>query len=185
MKSTLLYTGLFLASLLTAAEIVLLVVPHNADRAGSPGTTAPARPESRKDSLVAKIDTAVSKRDTVTVSAKDTLARTQTKHEGIAEAKGLRDSLELLRGQLAAEQNKVVAMEAKSAADTAHADSSAARERKVVAKLLEAMDAQGAAKILHTLDDKEVKEILFAVKKRQAGKILSSLDPERAARIIR
>ena len=91
----------------------------------------------------------------------------------------------MLEAQLAAERKKVSALSEQHMPDTTRTDTSGTKERKVVAKLLEAMDAQGAAKILHKLDDKEIKEILFAVKKRQAGKILGSLDPEQAARIIK
>jgi Mg/Co/Ni transporter MgtE len=72
-----------------------------------------------------------------------------------------------------------------AAADTARPATPARTDPKVIAKLIDMMDAQGAAKILRNMDDKDVKEILLAVKKKQAGKILSVLDPERAARIMR
>ena len=179
MKSNIVYAGLFLGSLLVAMEIVLLVVQHAPEQTElkTESTTATAAPP---DSLAARVDRKVSKHDSLTTTSKDTVRV----HE-VVDSKGLRDSLALLEAQLAMEQKKVRALSSQVAADTSRSDTASTKEKKVVAKLLEAMDAQGAAKILHKLDDKEVKEILFAVKKRQAGKILGSFDPERAARIIR
>ena len=179
MKPTLIYAGLSLASLLVAAEIVLLVVPHGSEQPG-PKTESRAALGTPRDSLVAKADSVAPMHDSLAITSKDTL-----KNAGVTKTQGLRDTLELLMTQLAAERKKVSLLSVQTKPDTARPDTATSRQMKVVAKLLEAMDAQGAAKILHQLDDKEVKEILFAVKKRQAGKILSSLDPERAARIIR
>ena len=179
MKTTLIYAGLFLASLLIATEIVLLLIPHDTEQAGARTESKPKLAEPPV-SLVAKADSSAPGHDSPSIAPKDTLKSIEA-----AKSQGLRDSLELLMGQLATERKKVTALSEQVTADTARPDTATSKEKKVVAKLLEAMDAQGAARILHQLDDKEVKEILFAVKKRQAGKILSSLDPERAARIIR
>jgi flagellar motility protein MotE (MotC chaperone) len=175
----LIYVGMFVASLLVAIEVVLLLVPHNQEQ------TAPMveprhndKPLSR-DSLVSRIDSMISVHDSVAVAAGDAVKRRPVA------STGLQDSLALLNTQLTLEKQKVASLTERTTVDTTHREPAESRDMKTMAKLLDAMDAQGAAKILHNLDDKQVKEILLTVKKRQAGKILSSLDPERAARIMR
>jgi flagellar motility protein MotE (MotC chaperone) len=112
------------------------------------------------------------------------VARDTAKEEPVASME-LQDSIALLNSKLELERQKVASMVERATVDTTRKETEGSKDMKTMAKLLDAMDAQGAARILHNLDDKQVKEILLTVKKRQAGKILGSLDPERAARIMR
>jgi flagellar motility protein MotE (MotC chaperone) len=179
MKPMLIYAGMFVASLLVAIEIVLLLVPHDQERtvvALVPSHTGKGVP---KASRVLRIDSTTTSRDSVAVATRDTV-----KKEPPASI-GLQDSIAHLNATLKLERQKVASLTERAVGDTTRHELVGSKDMKIMAKLLDAMDAQGAAKILQNLEDKHVKEILLTVKKRQAGKILSSLDPERAARIMR
>jgi flagellar motility protein MotE (MotC chaperone) len=179
MKTKLIYAGLFLASLLVSTELVLVLVPRQ--RASDAKTTVGKQEKiaSRQDTVAAQSTIAPSVHDSTRLAVADTIRKQPV------ETGALRDSVKLLSTKLAAAQDRVASLMSIPPADTTHPDTTRMKERKAMAKLVDAMDAQGAAKILRNMDDNEVKEILLAVKKRQAGKILSSLDPERAARIMR
>jgi flagellar motility protein MotE (MotC chaperone) len=178
MKNLVISIVLFVVSLVIATEIVLLLVP---------GKTAP--PPRRE---AANVDSSAVKqgkpRETTRESAPPEVPAVAAKDDSAAvheaESGALRDSLARLRASLEAERQKP-ATAAPPVVDSARVQPAAAKENKTMAKLLDAMDAQGAARILNNMNDGEVKAVLLSVKKRQAGKILGSMDPERAARIMR
>jgi flagellar motility protein MotE (MotC chaperone) len=179
MKAPLIYAAMFLGSLLVALEVVLLIVPHDSERTADPGVATVKEEKPAKDSLVAHIDSIGATHESVTVQPGDT-----AKAGGVA-SKEMHDSTDYLKAQLDLERKKVAALSDRAKVDTTAKSTERTKDMKTVAKLLDAMDAQGAARILQNMDDKQVKEVLLAVKKRQAGKILGSFDPERAARIMR
>ena len=179
MKTKLIYAGLFLASLLVSTELVLVFVPRHQDSDANTKSALEGTTPSRRDTTVTPTPVAPAVHDSAKVAVVDTVRKPPV------EFGALRDSVKLLSKELAAAREKVASLSSLSAADTTQPDTTRMKERKAMAKLVDAMDAQGAAKILRNMDDNEVKEILLAVKKRQAGKILGSLDPERAARIMR
>jgi len=171
------YAMLFIGAMLVAAEVVLLVVPHHSEEVAA--KVASNIPQAGKDSTGIKADSIPPARNTIATVPKDTSKNAPPRPTGV------RDSVAILRTQLEVERQKVAALGERIVPDTTRQDTTGIKERKTMAKLIDAMDALGAAKILRNMDDKEVKEILLSVKKRQAGKILGSLDPERAARIMK
>jgi flagellar motility protein MotE (MotC chaperone) len=179
MKPMIIYAGLFVAGLLIATEAVLLLVPHNTQQKAE-GTT-PGDHAGKLDTTKAKADTLVASADSVKKVGGDSTRVDTMVHPAVARAAVQESKTEPMKETPPLETAK----HTPAAADTARPATPARTDPKVIAKLIDMMDAQGAAKILRNMDDKDVKEILLAVKKKQAGKILSVLDPERAARIMR
>lgn len=171
------YAALFFGALVVAAEVVLLLVPQHTEE----GTVKVAASVTTggKDSVMARTGGSNAVDNASLTGQQDT-----SQHAPPA-ASVMHDSVAFLRKQLESERQKVTALGSRMVQDTTRHGAPESNEIKTMAKLIDAMDALGAAKILRNLDDKEVKEILLSVKKRQAGKILGSLDPERAARIMK
>lgn len=175
MKSKLIYAGLFLASTIVAIELVLLFAPH-----------AQEPPKESPKAIIAKDSVAV-KDSTVNISSVASIQpdSTDSLTSKAANTPTLHDSLKVLEKQLEEQRRLVASLQTQVIQDTLKKDSTKTSGTKNLAKLLESMEAQGAAKILRNMNDDEVKQIITYMKKRQAGKVLSSLDPERVARIMR
>lgn len=181
MKQVLTYVVLFLATLLLAAQVMLLLFVLK------PGAfTILAGTPAAKGSTVLAALTFDSLRsimpDSLREALRDSLLLDSLQ---LARATSGVDSIKLLHDRLEVEIQRAAQLEQRLTSQSASADSSRAKERKGIAKMLESMSPEDAARILKNMKTDEARKVLMTVKKRQAGKILSAMEPRLAAKMMR